>query len=294
MLKGDLTNVQIRNLYPQYEGKMWTRPLKELLHDVHLNQRKSYLRKVKRQLRNSGNTSHPLLNRGAGRPKKSEDSQSLRHAYENGRMGRKGKKDDVPMSHMSTLSQSIPIQMASVLSPSPFNPASFQFPEQLSQLIQEQVQKAMMMAMNMGMNRMGMNGMSMNGMNMNGMGMNGGLSSISTQGNIPNTNPRMAQGGNGVIESASGNRHQSYRYLLTAGHSQVRTELVDGNVAKAAALKQYSSLGSMTDLQECNGKPEAEIPNFQFPQQYDASQSQASTPICATYNPLTLGCILVH
>ena len=51
-------------MFPQFVESRWTRHLKELLHDIHQNQRKGYLRKVKRQLRNTGNTDHPLLSRG--------------------------------------------------------------------------------------------------------------------------------------------------------------------------------------------------------------------------------------
>jgi len=49
--------------------------LKELIHDIHLNQRKTYLRQVKRLLRETGETDHPLLSRDRGRSKRDSTNE---------------------------------------------------------------------------------------------------------------------------------------------------------------------------------------------------------------------------
>ena len=86
--------------------------MKELIHDIHLNQRKTYLRQVKRLLRETGETDHPLLSRGRGRPKR--DSTNGPTTRVSDRMGRKGKKD----LDSSTASRMGPVMGSQLMVPS--------------------------------------------------------------------------------------------------------------------------------------------------------------------------------
>ena|SRR2546430_6900879 len=100
-------------------------------------------------------------------------------------MGRKGKNDEVFTSHirMSSLSQIGPSATSSAMSSLHFGSGPMPIPEEYHQLVQEHIQRAMMMGIIMGMNGMGMCEM----MGMNGVGLMVGMNPLNNSStNAPN------------------------------------------------------------------------------------------------------------